>query len=152
MNRNQAMHAMHSHPSNDAWHPRTDIPYPAVRTWHLRGRWPMAHRCGTHAKENAAFGVDVASHRIHLLLICKITLQAVPRTVLFDTKTRSNLLQWPVEEVEKLRTSNKSFSGITIDAGSLFPLDITGATRVISNAEKDNLLINSVFSVVAQKF
>ncbi|XP_008794813.2 beta-fructofuranosidase 1 [Phoenix dactylifera] len=58
------------------------------------------------------------------------SLQAIPRTVLFDTKTRSNLLQWPVEEVERLRMSSKNFSGIVIDSGSVLSLNITRATQL----------------------
>ncbi|XP_008778382.2 beta-fructofuranosidase 1-like [Phoenix dactylifera] len=63
------------------------------------------------------------------------SLQGIPRTVLFDTKTRGNLLQWPVEEVEKLRMSSKDFGRITIDTGSVFPLDVTGAIQLDIEAE-----------------
>lgn len=63
-------------------------------------------------------------------------LQAIPRTVLFDTKTKDNLLQWPVEEVEKLRMSGKNIDAITIDAGSVLPLDLTKATQVAKNLRR----------------
>ncbi|KAJ6805762.1 invertase 2 [Iris pallida] len=56
------------------------------------------------------------------------TVMGIPRTILFDAKTGSNLLIWPVEEVESLRKGSKDFSGITIDTGSTFQLNITGAT------------------------
>ena len=57
--------------------------------------------------------------------------QSIPRTVLLDTKTGSNLLQWPVVEVENLRMSGKSFGGIALDRGSVVPLDVGGkATQV----------------------
>ncbi|KAK3151931.1 hypothetical protein QOZ80_2AG0098780 [Eleusine coracana subsp. coracana] len=63
------------------------------------------------------------------------SLQSLPRTVLFDTKTRSNLLQWPVEEVETLRKNATDFSGITIDYGSVFPLNLHRATQLDILAE-----------------
>ncbi|XP_064965529.1 beta-fructofuranosidase 1-like [Musa acuminata AAA Group] len=63
------------------------------------------------------------------------SLQTVPRTVLFDQKTGSNLLQWPVEEVESLRLSNQEFSNISITAGSVVPLDIGKATQLDIVAE-----------------
>lgn len=47
-----------------------------------------------------------------------------------DDKTRTNLLQWPVEEVETLRMNSTSFSGITIDHGSVFPLSLRRATQL----------------------
>jgi beta-fructofuranosidase len=61
--------------------------------------------------------------------------QSIPRTVLFDTKTGSNLLQWPVEEVETLRTNSTDLSGITIDHGSVLPLDLHRATQLDIVAE-----------------
>ncbi|RCV04471.1 LOW QUALITY PROTEIN: hypothetical protein SETIT_1G004600v2 [Setaria italica] len=63
------------------------------------------------------------------------SLQSIPRTVLFDTKTGSNLLQWPVDEVETLRTNSTDLSGITIDYGSVFPLNLHRATQLDIVAE-----------------
>ncbi|CAD6341664.1 unnamed protein product [Miscanthus lutarioriparius] len=63
------------------------------------------------------------------------SLQGIPRTVLLDTKTGSNLLQWPVEEVETLRTNSTDLSGITIDYGSAFPLNLRRATQLDIEAE-----------------
>ena len=57
-------------------------------------------------------------------------MQGIPRTVLFDMKTGSNLLTWPVDEVESLRSGLRDFSGITIDAGSTLALDVGGAAQV----------------------
>jgi sucrose-6-phosphate hydrolase SacC (GH32 family) len=62
-------------------------------------------------------------------------MQSVPRTVVLDTKTRSNLLQWPVEEVETLRKNSTDLSGITIDYGSVFPLNLHRATQLDIVAE-----------------
>ncbi|XP_058104576.1 beta-fructofuranosidase, soluble isoenzyme I-like [Magnolia sinica] len=63
------------------------------------------------------------------------SLQGIPRVVLFDEKTGSNLLQWPVEEVESLRMSSKDFHNIQIPAGSVVPLDVGMATQLDINAE-----------------
>ena len=57
-------------------------------------------------------------------------MQGIPRTVLFDLKTGSNLLTWPIVEVESLRFGPRDFSGITIGAGSTLPLDVGGAAQV----------------------
>ncbi|XP_062217918.1 sucrose:sucrose 1-fructosyltransferase-like [Phragmites australis] len=63
------------------------------------------------------------------------SLQSIPRTVLLDTKTGGNLLQWPVEEIETLRTNSTDLSGITIDYGSVFPLNLHRATQLDILAE-----------------
>lgn len=49
---------------------------------------------------------------------------------MLDTKTGSNLLQWPVEEVESLRLKSKNFNNIEVKAGSAVPLELDGATQV----------------------
>ncbi|KAJ1253491.1 hypothetical protein BS78_K249800 [Paspalum vaginatum] len=63
------------------------------------------------------------------------SLQSIPRTVLFDTKTRANLLQWPVDEVETLRTNSTDLGGVTLDTGSVFPLSLRRATQLDIEAE-----------------
>ncbi|KAJ6942402.1 acid invertase [Populus alba x Populus x berolinensis] len=63
------------------------------------------------------------------------SLQGIPRTVLLDTKTCSNLLQWPVEEVERLRLKGKEFNNIEVKAGSVMPLELDGATQLDIAAE-----------------
>jgi len=63
------------------------------------------------------------------------SLQSLPRTVLLDTKTGANLLQWPVEEVDALRTNSTDLSGITVDHGSVFPLSLRRATQLDIVAE-----------------
>lgn len=57
-------------------------------------------------------------------------LQGIPRTVALDTKTGSNLLQWPVEEVDSLRLTSKKFKKIELKPGSVMPLDVGSATQV----------------------
>ncbi|KAL5551113.1 hypothetical protein UlMin_001289 [Ulmus minor] len=63
------------------------------------------------------------------------SLQGVPRTVVLDRKTKTNLLQWPVEEVESLRLSSTSFSNLQVKAGSVVPLDVGTATQLDIVAE-----------------
>uniref|UniRef100_J3L8T3 beta-fructofuranosidase n=1 Tax=Oryza brachyantha TaxID=4533 RepID=J3L8T3_ORYBR len=63
------------------------------------------------------------------------SLQSIPRTVELDTKTGSNLLQWPVEEVETLRTNSTDLGGITVDYASVFPLNLHRATQLDILAE-----------------
>nr|CAG25609.1 acid beta-fructofuranosidase precursor [Triticum aestivum] len=58
------------------------------------------------------------------------SLQSIPRTVVLDTKTGSNLLQWPVEEVETLRTNSTNLGGVTVEHGSVFPLSLHRATQL----------------------
>jgi beta-fructofuranosidase len=57
-------------------------------------------------------------------------MQSIPRTVLLDTKTGSNLLQWPVVEVENLRMRGKRFDGLAVQPGSVVPLDVGKATQL----------------------
>jgi beta-fructofuranosidase len=50
--------------------------------------------------------------------------------VVLDTKTGSNLIQWPVVEVETLRTNSTNLGSITVDHGSVFPLSLHRATQL----------------------
>jgi len=61
--------------------------------------------------------------------------QSIPRTVLLDTKTGTNLLQWPVEEVDSLRLSSKEFDKVEVRAGAVVPLDVDTATQLDIVAE-----------------
>ncbi|PQM42711.1 vacuolar acid invertase [Prunus yedoensis var. nudiflora] len=58
------------------------------------------------------------------------SLQTIPRTVLFDNATGTNLLQWPVEEIEDLRLNSTEFSDVLVEAGTVVPLDIGTATQL----------------------
>ncbi|KAL3498677.1 hypothetical protein ACH5RR_041409 [Cinchona calisaya] len=63
------------------------------------------------------------------------SLQAIPRRVLLDKKTGSNVLQWPVEEVEKLRLNSKTFDDVEIKTCSIVPLDVGCASQLDILAE-----------------
>ncbi|QCD95429.1 beta-fructofuranosidase [Vigna unguiculata] len=71
------------------------------------------------------------------------SLQTIPRTVLFDNKTGTNLLLWPVEEVESLRLSSDEFEGVVVKPGSVVPLNISLATQLDIFAEFEIEWLNS---------
>uniref|UniRef100_A0ACD5ZS13 Uncharacterized protein n=1 Tax=Avena sativa TaxID=4498 RepID=A0ACD5ZS13_AVESA len=58
------------------------------------------------------------------------SVQSIPRTVALDEKTQTNLIQWPVKEVETLRLNAIDHSGITIGAGSIFPIRLRQAAQL----------------------
>ncbi|XLT84416.1 hypothetical protein S245_006498 [Arachis hypogaea] len=52
--------------------------------------------------------------------------------VLYDKKTGTNLLQWPVEEIENLRLSSDEFKELLVKPGTVVPLHIGPATQDFS--------------------
>ncbi|KAL8192796.1 hypothetical protein R6Q57_027244 [Mikania cordata] len=58
------------------------------------------------------------------------SVQTIPREVLFDKKTGTNVLQWPVKEVEKLRSKSSVYEKVRLEPGSLMPLDVGLATQL----------------------
>lgn len=65
------------------------------------------------------------------------SLQGLPRTVLLDKKTGSNVIQWPVEEVERLRSNSSEFSNVVLGPGSVVPLNVGPATQLDIMAQFD---------------
>lgn len=63
------------------------------------------------------------------------SVQSIPRTVSLDTKTGSNLLQWPVAEVESLRLRSDEFKSLKAKPGSVVSLDVETATQLDVVAE-----------------
>ncbi|KAJ7952472.1 Acid beta-fructofuranosidase [Quillaja saponaria] len=63
------------------------------------------------------------------------SVQAIPRTILLDRKTGTNLLQWPVEEIENLRLTSNEFENVKVNPGSVVPLDVGTATQLDIVAE-----------------
>lgn len=63
------------------------------------------------------------------------SLMGVPRTIVLDKKTQSNIIQWPVEEINGLRTNVTSFKNVLVEAGSLVPLDLPAASQLDIVAE-----------------
>ncbi|MFS7949791.1 putative sucrose:sucrose fructosyltransferase [Helianthus anomalus] len=55
----------------------------------------------------------------------------VPRTVVLDPNTQTNLIQWPVEEAETLRSKTyDEFKDVKLAPGSLVPLNIDSTAQV----------------------
>lgn len=56
--------------------------------------------------------------------------QSIPRAVVFDKKTGTNILQWPVAEIKSLRKSSKKFDKLEVGPGSVVTLEVEKATQV----------------------
>ncbi|XP_071703159.1 acid beta-fructofuranosidase-like [Rutidosis leptorrhynchoides] len=63
------------------------------------------------------------------------SLMGVPRTIVLDKKTQSNIIQWPVEEINRLRTNLTVFKDVVLEAGSLMPLNLPAASQLDIVAE-----------------
>lgn len=63
------------------------------------------------------------------------SLQSLPRTVVFDKKTGSNLIQWPVQEVESLRSRHVRFKNVKLAPGTVVPLKVHSASQLDIMAE-----------------
>ncbi|VFQ74926.1 unnamed protein product [Cuscuta campestris] len=63
------------------------------------------------------------------------SLQAIPRTILFDNKTGTNLRQWPVEEVDLLRSHRSKYQKVELKPGSVVELDVGYANELDIVAE-----------------
>ena len=48
----------------------------------------------------------------------------------YDAKTGSNILQWPIEELDSLRTEHTEFDNLKLQPGSIINLNITSAAQV----------------------
>ncbi|XP_065871286.1 acid beta-fructofuranosidase 1, vacuolar-like isoform X2 [Euphorbia lathyris] len=70
------------------------------------------------------------------------SVQTIPRTVLFDNKTGTNVIQWPVDEIETLRLNSSDFDDILIPPGSVVPIDIGSATQLDIFAEFETQVIS----------
>ncbi|CAI9780538.1 unnamed protein product [Fraxinus pennsylvanica] len=58
------------------------------------------------------------------------SVQSIPRTIVFDKKTGSNILQWPVTEVEDLRSESAEFDNVKLRPGSIAPLIVDTASQL----------------------
>lgn len=63
------------------------------------------------------------------------SLQTVPRVVTYDQKTESNILQWPVEEVESLRTKSTEYDNLQLHPGSIINLHPISGAQLDVNVE-----------------
>ncbi|VFQ66728.1 unnamed protein product [Cuscuta campestris] len=58
------------------------------------------------------------------------SVQGIPRTLNFDKKTGSHLLQWPIEEIESLRLGDPVVTEVNLQPGSLLPINVSMATQL----------------------
>ncbi|XP_021974180.1 beta-fructofuranosidase, soluble isoenzyme I [Helianthus annuus] len=58
------------------------------------------------------------------------SVQSIPREVVFDRKTGTNILQWPIKEVEKLRSKSWVYQKVLLEPGCLVSLDVGLATQL----------------------
>lgn len=49
---------------------------------------------------------------------------------MLDKETGTNLIQWPVEEIDSLRKSSKKFDKLEVGPGSVLQLEVDKATQV----------------------
>lgn len=74
------------------------------------------------------------------------SVQTIPRTVVFDKKTKTHILQWPIEEVKKLRFKRQKFEDVGLRPGTVVPLKVDSATQLDISAkfEIDNEALEAV--------
>ncbi|GKB28878.1 acid beta-fructofuranosidase 2, vacuolar-like protein [Tanacetum coccineum] len=74
------------------------------------------------------------------------SLMAVPRTVALDPTTGSNLIQWPIEELDKLRSNLNEFNEVRIEPGSLILLNVgpTSQLDILVEFELDKKASNKL--------
>lgn len=60
-------------------------------------------------------------------------MKAIPRIVFFDNKTRNNLIQWPVEEVEELRGAQVTETDVELAPGALVEVQGANGGQVLIN-------------------
>ncbi|KAL4570901.1 hypothetical protein LXL04_026565 [Taraxacum kok-saghyz] len=63
------------------------------------------------------------------------SLMGVPRTIMLDKKTQRNIIQWPVHEINRLRTNVTVFKEVMVEPGSLVPLNLSSAAQFDIMAE-----------------
>ncbi|NP_001284469.1 acid beta-fructofuranosidase-like [Cucumis melo] len=79
------------------------------------------------------------------------SVQTVPKTVLFDQKTGSNIIQWPVEEVESLRLGSNEFNDVLLVPGSVVELEVGPATQLDILAEFEVEVLGSENGAVSEE-
>ncbi|KAK4436374.1 Beta-fructofuranosidase, soluble isoenzyme I [Sesamum alatum] len=66
------------------------------------------------------------------------SVQSIPRTVVFDHKTGNDILQWPVEEVESLRSDCLELN-VKLEPGSIVPIKVDSGSEldIVASFELD---------------
>ncbi|GJY59029.1 beta-fructofuranosidase, soluble isoenzyme I-like protein [Tanacetum coccineum] len=77
------------------------------------------------------------------------SVMTIPRNVVFDKKTGTNILQWPVKEVEKLRSNVNVYENTLLEPGSLVPLDAGLATQldIVATFDIDDAALKAIDEV-----
>jgi beta-fructofuranosidase len=73
----------------------------------------------------------------HHITMCVFCFQSIPRTVLLS-KNGKQLVQWPVKEIEKLRSKNVSFHDKKLKSGSVLEVPGITASQVIMKLSLNN--------------
>uniref|UniRef100_A0A7N0ZQG7 Beta-fructofuranosidase n=2 Tax=Kalanchoe fedtschenkoi TaxID=63787 RepID=A0A7N0ZQG7_KALFE len=63
------------------------------------------------------------------------SVQSLPREVIFDNETGTNIIQWPVKEVDGLRLNSTEYVNVELRPGSVVPIDIGSASQLDISAE-----------------
>nr|AAD10239.1 invertase [Oryza sativa Japonica Group] len=73
------------------------------------------------------------------------SLQAIPRTIVFDKKTGTNVLQRPEEEVESWSSGDPITQRRIFEPGSVVPIHVSGATQldITASFEVDETLLET---------
>lgn len=58
------------------------------------------------------------------------SVQSIPRTVLYDKKTGTHLLQWPVAEIESLRADDSIVKEVNLEPGSIELVHVDSAAQL----------------------
>uniref|UniRef100_A0A0C9S227 TSA: Wollemia nobilis Ref_Wollemi_Transcript_21962_2474 transcribed RNA sequence n=1 Tax=Wollemia nobilis TaxID=56998 RepID=A0A0C9S227_9CONI len=58
------------------------------------------------------------------------SIQTIPRKVWFDSKTKANILQWPVEEIDELRSGKLELENVVLPPGSVVKVNTSAAAQM----------------------
>jgi len=58
------------------------------------------------------------------------SLQTIPRHIWFDNKTKTNIIQWPVEEIDELRSAALVVENVLLQPGSVVEVNTTAASQL----------------------
>ncbi|KAM3248120.1 acid beta-fructofuranosidase AIV-18 [Capsicum annuum] len=74
------------------------------------------------------------------------SVQSIPRTVLFDKKTGTHLLQWPVAEIESLRSGDPKVKEVNLQPGSIELLHVDSAAQfdIEASFEVDRVTLEGI--------
>ena len=59
-------------------------------------------------------------------------MQTVPRAVWFDNKTKANIIQWPIEEIDELRSVELVVDNQLLQPGSVVEIETAEAAQVLN--------------------